>query len=76
MHSTARTLNMKMYKSKVFCDLKYVYSDSFDLINRTNLPTSTHNTKFYIEAAFNVSLDKCEVKMCGTSLYGGAFWLS
>jgi hypothetical protein len=60
----------------VFCDLKYVYSDSFALINRTDIPVSTHNTKFYIEAAFNLSMDKCEVKMCGTSLYGGVFWLS
>ena len=60
----------------MFCDLKYVYSDSFALINRTEIPVSTHNTKFYIEAAYNVSMDKCEVKMCGTSLSGGVFWLS
>lgn len=51
MHSTAKTLKMKFFNSKVYCDLKFIYSDSFGLINVTNTPRSTHNTKFYIEAA-------------------------
>ena len=76
MYSTARTLNMKVYKMDLKCDTLYLYSDSFFYLNRSSVPSSTHNTKFYLEAAYNVSLDRSQFSMCGTSLNGGVFQLT
>lgn len=51
MHSTARTLNFRMRDSDVFCDLLYQDFQALPYINVSAVPSSTHNTKFYIEAA-------------------------
>jgi hypothetical protein len=40
------------------------------------MPTYTHNAKFYLEAAVNVSMDTNLFRSCGTAAYGGVFWLT
>jgi len=39
-------------------------------------PTSTENSKFYIESAYKVSVTDSLFSDCGTSLYGGVFYLA
>jgi len=76
MHSVARNLTLKLKNSQVYCDLLYQDSKSYAMLNTSSVPNSTDNTKFYIEAAFNVSVDKSYFTSCGASLYGGVFWLT
>lgn len=50
-----------------------------DSINYPNMycgePTSTDDTKFYINGALNVATDTSFFSKCGTSMYG-VFWLT
>jgi len=76
MHSVAKKLNMNVSDSTIVCDSFYKDWNAPNYINTTTIPSSTHNTKFYIQQATNVSLYNNKVRMCGTSLYGGVFWLT
>ena len=76
MHSVARKLDMKIIDSDIVCDSSYRDWDAYKLINTTSVPKYTQNTKFYMEAANNVSLTNNMIKMCGASNFGGVFWLT
>jgi hypothetical protein len=76
MHSVAKSLNMNIIDTTIVCDSFYKDWDAQKYINSTTIPSYSHNTKFYIQQASNVSLVNNKVRMCGTSLFGGVFWLT
>lgn len=76
MHSVARKLDMKIADSDIVCDSSYRDWEAYKLINSTSVPKYSHHTKFYMEAAKNVSLTNNKMRMCGTSNFGGVFWLT
>jgi hypothetical protein len=76
MHSVARKLDMKIADSDIVCDGSYRDWEAYKLINSTSVPKYSHHTKFYMEAAKNVSLTNNKMRMCGTSNFGGVFWLT
>jgi hypothetical protein len=48
MHSVAKKLNLNITESDIICDSFYNDPEAKQYINSTTLPSSTHNTKFYI----------------------------
>lgn len=67
---------MNVTDTSITCDSFYQDWNASIYINTTTIPSSTHKTKFYIQKATNVTLYNNKVRMCGTSLYGGVFWLT
>jgi predicted outer membrane repeat protein len=76
MHSVAKKLNMKITDSDIVCDSSYKDWEAYKLINTTVVPQIPIHTKFYMQEATNVSLANNKVRMCGTSNFGGVFWLT
>jgi hypothetical protein len=76
MHSIARKLDLYIANSSIVCDSLYKDWEAYTVINTTTVPKTMINTKFYIEAAKNVSLFNNKVRMCGLTSQGGVFLLT